>query len=543
MNQFWKIQSHTLNRHFSRYYLLALLFTGIGYIAFLPPFEGYDETAHFSSIRQIYHTNQIPHLGSSFLDQSIINYSGPIRYENGYPPFNVGNVYPVFFSSADGVNGFIQAYRQVAWNPVFVSGSTPNWQAQHPPLYYLLMSLILPALQSFSFVWQIFFLRLISFGMALIGVALALASISKYLTSERAKSARLGFLFYPLLAPMFFLEFARIGNDSLCLLIAGGVAFLFSKWLTDTSNRFQAIGIGILLGFGLLTKIFFLPIIAGLACYCLIRVILDKRKNRSAIEQLVDLLFVFVPTTLIGGAWYLYKVIVFNDFGVGEEAIRLAQAGGLLSGLAANFSLTGFIRGALVPIVTFGWAGTWSLPRMPAFWQIVLLLIQFLLIIQYRHQLKSHPITDSVYLPVWFVGLMYLGLLWHVFISMALSGLGTSGGWYLHILMPWLAPMFGFGLYRLARLRYGKIALLCVTVFLLAFQVVAIWFQSALFAACAVKGDDKYFDFLGNYFCLDQISHIVARLHIITEPFLAVIFFGLGFTLFVLLIISSVKRY
>ena len=33
--------------------LLAVALTGLAHLAFLPPFEGFDETAHFSYIQQI----------------------------------------------------------------------------------------------------------------------------------------------------------------------------------------------------------------------------------------------------------------------------------------------------------------------------------------------------------------------------------------------------------------------------------------------------------------------------------------------------------
>ena len=51
-------------RPFFMFYLLALLFMGLAYLAILPPFEGFDETAHYSSIRQIADTATIPLYGS-----------------------------------------------------------------------------------------------------------------------------------------------------------------------------------------------------------------------------------------------------------------------------------------------------------------------------------------------------------------------------------------------------------------------------------------------------------------------------------------------
>ena len=99
-------------RTFALVYLLFLLGFGVGYISITPPFEGFDETAHFSSVREIADTGKIPVLGKSFLDQSIVDYQGPIRYDTGSPPFDRGLVYPKFFARPELVAHYLQYYRQ-----------------------------------------------------------------------------------------------------------------------------------------------------------------------------------------------------------------------------------------------------------------------------------------------------------------------------------------------------------------------------------------------------------------------------------------------
>ena len=46
-------------------YFLTLFFVGFGYLAILPAFEGFDENAHYSSIRQIADIGTIPIYGAS----------------------------------------------------------------------------------------------------------------------------------------------------------------------------------------------------------------------------------------------------------------------------------------------------------------------------------------------------------------------------------------------------------------------------------------------------------------------------------------------
>jgi len=46
----------------------AILLIAVGFLAVLPPFEGFDETAHYSSIQQIADTGTIPRYGLKFLE-------------------------------------------------------------------------------------------------------------------------------------------------------------------------------------------------------------------------------------------------------------------------------------------------------------------------------------------------------------------------------------------------------------------------------------------------------------------------------------------
>ena len=62
---------------------------------------------------------------------------------------------------------------------------------------------------------------------------------------------------------------------------------------------------------------------------------------------------ILFPAAIIGGSWYLFKILVYGDPGLGTEVVELGGNGGLIAGLINNFSLLGFIRGLLVPIVCY----------------------------------------------------------------------------------------------------------------------------------------------------------------------------------------------
>ena len=137
--------------------LAAVLLVGIGYLAILPPFEGFDESVHYSSIRQVADTQTLPIFGRSFIDQTIVDYAshGPMPWSSGAPPFvGLGRMtYPSFFANPAAVADY-EVYRSSPPKEHFTPSVHENYEAQHPPLYYLFMAPIMRAVDGFSIVDQ-----------------------------------------------------------------------------------------------------------------------------------------------------------------------------------------------------------------------------------------------------------------------------------------------------------------------------------------------------------------------------------------------------
>jgi hypothetical protein len=494
----------TTQRIFFPLYLLAMFFIGLGYLAILPAFEGFDETAHYSSVRQIADTGTIPIYGASFLDEEIAHYQGPIPYTSGTLPFDHGLTYKKFFTLPNLVENYFSSYRQSDF-PAYRPSQEQNWQAQHPPLYYILLAPVEKATEHLSFVTQIFILRLVSFLIALAGVAFGLLASRQSEKPIKTDPAIIGFMLYPLVLPMFFPEFTSMGNDCLCLFLVGATAFLLSKWLKDENNKRLSVAIGVVLGLGLLTKAFFIPIIAALGAFLLVRIFSDKHPGTIRSAHWKNLMLIFLPALLIGGGWYAYKFIAFGTLIGSVDAITLANQGGLVAGLKQNFSLYAVIRGLVAVFKSYLWAGTWSLTKLPAILFIPSTALVILGFGAFVLQLKHRPLKDIAWLPVLLFVFFGGSLFYHVFIGVALSGTAQTPGWYLHM------PFF--------------IGLLLYAVL---FQIMALWAQVALYTGCAIKTDDSFYAFPGHFFCLDQVPVLLDRLSVLGWPVLAAVGFGGG---------------
>ena len=84
--------------------LAANLLFGASHISMLPPWEGFDEIAHFSSIQQIADTGTIPRQKISAISADVEGYAqfGPMPYSTN-PPMekNRGFTYKSFFGQAE----------------------------------------------------------------------------------------------------------------------------------------------------------------------------------------------------------------------------------------------------------------------------------------------------------------------------------------------------------------------------------------------------------------------------------------------------------
>ena len=132
-------------------YVLTLLFLGLGYLAILPVFEGFDENAHFSSLREIADSKTVPVYGKSSIDREVVDYQGPTAWGSLEPPFDKGLVYSKFFSDPVLVEDYLRVYRQPHQRPAYAASGVMNWEAQHPPLYYLLLAPLEKLTESMAF--------------------------------------------------------------------------------------------------------------------------------------------------------------------------------------------------------------------------------------------------------------------------------------------------------------------------------------------------------------------------------------------------------
>src|SRR5262245_21607372 len=515
-------------RGFSLLFAAALL-AGIAQLLVLPPFEGFDETAHYSYIREIADTRAIPIFGRSTIAKVVADYHqrGPMPYTS-VPPFNQngGWTYQTFAAAPGAHTTYRRHYRAVAGVDRHYQPTTElNWEAQHPPLYYALLALLMRATDGLPFNTQFFVLRLASYALALAGLLLGLYGTFRLFPIDGAtrRAMTAGALLYPFLVPMFLPEFGRIGNDSLCMFLVGATWTALLALIADPHGRQQPIVLGTILGLGLLTKAFFLPISTGVCLYLLYRGLAVRTNSILSKQRLRVALTVALVATLTGGWWYAYKFLAFNSITGGAELINLDAQGGLLTNLQQKFAVRYFARGVIALFASGYYTGTWSLARLPEYLYVPGLLLLALIGFRSYGRLKRLKLSEPEWGPFWIAAPVIAGFLYFVLARIALSGSGNDlAGWYFNVLAPVVAVVIGLGLRQPWLSRTEKWAIGVLSVYALAFFVAGQWAQTSLYAGCAIKtAESKYYVFPDRAFCLTRLPEMASGLGVLGWPRLA----------------------
>jgi hypothetical protein len=499
--------------------LIGSLLTGLGFILLLPPFEGFDETAHYSYIQQTAQAGTFPRLNDplsaeieKYLDVAPVALSVQARW-----------TYRSFFnSSADTIDAgrklLERPYRDQQW----AAGSATNWQGQHPPLYYALLAPLYRISSEWSLKAQLLLLRFASYAIAWAGLLLIVLSYRRSDPSDNSAALfALGAALWPALFPMWFPKMARLGNDCLVLLWSA-VAVILIRGLLRTDAFRNYLGLGAICGLGVLTKATFLPFCAAVTLVLGVRAAVMRPKQ---LDQAPAKLLAFAAVIIaIAGWWYVANILAYGSPIGSNDELGLIKSEGLAKGLAVHFSVFEFIRGLAVTTATFFWAGTWSFMQPPLITKAPLLLLGVLIIAGYvicQKRAKAGYIDSIAILSLAFfvVGLMYLLL-----VAAATRAIFIVPAWYLHSVAPVFSGIVGKGLSE--ALRHPRISPFVVVVMAcaLAFLPFVLALQALYFSGCAqmIPAKPYYFDFQTLSECGFQI--VWENLSILTYPGAALYF-------------------
>ena len=518
--------------HWSRIALLAaVLLIGVAHIAALPPFEGFDEIAHYSYIEQVAETGTWPRFDdrlSAEVDEYLQAAPSSFKGKYNYHEFFASNLNVIekgrvaIYSDRDASRG---------WRPGILG---KNWEAQHPPLYYLVMAPFYNMSKGWSLGAQLFFLRDVSYLIAWIGLCIACFSIFSWPQSPLFKTAlMLAPALWPYLFPMWFPEMARLGNDSLVILLAACACIALKKISESDTSLIRYGVLGVIFGLGLLAKATFIPFAVVTAGFLVVQVWRARAVSSVLGLRAYGLVAFLVIIGVISGWWYLGKYLETGSVLGSYDEVFLKHSGGLLNGLKHNGSLKKvFIDWPSFLASSFVWVGTWSFVR----WQPVSILplttTIWLIAAGYLGAARDSVRKPMDCLPALTFAALVLALFNHSLIFIAAYGAVGGSGWYLHSFLPILAPLVGFGLARTVLIRETRGVMFVLGLYPLLFLPAMMLTQGLFFAGCNLRPDEiSPIDSSLLLGCLGDLSGKVHNLSILSYPWVAILVFCCGWVL------------
>jgi hypothetical protein len=509
--------------------LMGSLLMGFAQVAQLPPWEGFDETTHYSYLQQLAETGRWPR----FADPIAADINDYVKVapttSSLSPPWNYRN----FFSAppetiARGRAAIHDPNRERAWRP----GEGWNWQAQHPPLYYLLISPAYLASKDWSLSTQLFVLRAVSYVVAWLALCLATCAAWRSTVSDPVIRCSL-FLapaLWPVVFPMWFPEMARLGNDSLVALLAAGAWWVLTRMDAKPGGIRDHAVLGLICGLGLLTKATFLPLLAAVALFLCYRA--WQAKTVPIRLRLRGPVLFLAMVAAIAGWWYVNKYLETGHPIGGNDAIHLERAGGLLQGLQQHWSLREFVRGIPTLLYGFLWAGTWSFALPPGIMFIPLTLMSFLLAGGYLWSLAVTRPEPVEWIPPLTLALFLAALINQLLIYIASGGQPGVPGWYLHSLMALFALPLGRSIAVLVGQPFLRTLLWAALCYVLLFVLVAFTINGLFYAGCGTSPFVRIrLEYVTLFACLGDLPTVLARLSMIGFPLTAGVLFVAGWVL------------
>ena len=247
--------------------LLGVFLAGVGYLAFLPAFEGRQEVAQIVALIEFSNTGQI----AMQMDEARIQ----------------ARLYP----------GEAQP------------GLEPRQYRAHP----LMLGLLAPAravARDWSWPAQIRFYRLIIWSLAIVGLGLAVneAVKSGYLDSRGGVMMAA----WPFMFPQFFAQMTAVDGAG-AMLACFGAASAALMVLSRRNELTASLGLGLALGLGIWADSLMLAVWCGLTGYLVWRGWRLHKEDRLDGEWLVLRVFSMGLALLIGSGWLIYAFTSAQD--------------------------------------------------------------------------------------------------------------------------------------------------------------------------------------------------------------------------------------
>ena len=423
---------------------VLFFFRGLQLQCIYPPLEGPDEYQHIAYLTYVEEYGQIPVPGKAIVPKSL------------YPHLLANPHCKHDWDQTHGI-GCLQ-YKDFYERQAIQTGdpNIPLYQAQHPPLYYVLASPVFARLRdTFGFRPAVYTLRIINIALAAIAMIFLLSPVKDVFEEKR-------FLKLVVLAislsPMFLVHVSRVTNDALALVFGGLAVNVLRQMSSQRYLIAKAAVTGGLVGIGVLTKMTVLCVLPAAAVYFLYFALSSRMSFRKAGLCLAAVIGCYLIFTIL---YHLHNYRILGVVFPEDSTIRNIAAGRTVFGVLAHIRISHlndfFLRMIKYNLWTSGWSFVMprKIFRVSYMWFLAICI--FGVVPHIISMIRRRSEKPLLHPHLVFCGLLvissFAAAYWHALNAIVLWGVITTMSYYVMISY----PAFLICVFAAAR-GYGKIA-------------------------------------------------------------------------------------
>ncbi len=333
------------------FWLLIVIFLlrGLAIQCFYPPLEGPDEYQHIAVIHYLAENHALPVYGQSKVPVSL--------YDD-----IVANPHPNH--SADQTRRIgAQSYETFyAGKPVRTSDVPINlYQAQHPPLYYIIMAPLYAWSRSvLDFRLTVYLLRFVNLIAAAFAIVFLLYPLRCIVADERLYRL---FAMTVAASPMYMIHISRVTNDAFALLFVGIAVMLIMRMSRQKSPCLSAGFAGVSVGVSVMFKLTGMVLLPTVLVYLLILAATLRITRKCCALCSVVFVFGYLLSSFpyYTWVWSHYGLFLFDQVSSRCQALGVSTLD-ILGGMKLEHIMSFFAKSIFLDNL---WTSGWSFMGVP----------------------------------------------------------------------------------------------------------------------------------------------------------------------------------
>jgi hypothetical protein len=442
---------------------LAFFARGLFYCVEQPIWEGYDEWAHFAYIQHIAEYRRLPGRTDRVSDQ--------VRRSLDLAPLSssaAGAVPGALTHDAFWRLPFEERLRRTRElrelnaaykNPGIGEKAMPQYEAQQPPLYYVLLTPLYIAFKNSALPAQVLAVRVASLGLSAVTLLLAYR-IALYISATRRNA-----ILIPVMLASFsglLIDVCHVGNDSLAI-VAGSAVVLYAVRLVGREHGWIGwIALGTALTAALLTKAYFLALVP----LAPLLAVLQALRRRASAKDAASGCGLALAIAAVGAGWWYCRAWGLTGTLSGEGIDAAAASVGIGGKLTAVWHVH-WLRVLDSAAFSHIWTGGWSFLGVRSWMYrafeflacvaavgVVVLIVRDAVNARRRRTFSDAPMRFAIVLSAYI--LFVLGIGYYALVVFLVKGISVALGWYLYAAVGAEIVLLVSGFTALAGVRKAK---------------------------------------------------------------------------------------